>query len=346
MLFRNYTPFPPLQFESRDEKRNDFGVIVLRGTFQIEPGKRLRLVQQQDPLVMADEYYGEPGASSIRFESSIAPYKPRTDVIVNATAYSPSGKPEKEWTVSVQFGRIKKELRVTGPRRWEKGFTGWTLTPIEPVSSVPVRYEYAYGGSYTDETGRLTLCDANYVGTGFANPAKSEPVKCPQILPVGTDTPQFGKPIPVEGLGVVAPAWTPRRDKAGTFNVIWEKTRWPDLPEDFSFEFYNTASRGLTLPGFADGTETVELTNLTPNHSLTFQLPRFELATLLRFQDGRVLPGPIVLDTVHIDLPASKVYLTWRGVMPVNVPLRVLEVRMKAPDDVIHRENPSGHSQG
>ncbi len=335
MLFRNYTPFPPLQFESRDEKRNDFGVIVLRGTFQIENGRRLRLVQQQEPLVMADDYWGEPGQSSIRYESSIAPYKPRTDVLVNAVAYSPSGKPEEQWVAAVQFGGIRKEILVTGPRRWEKGITGWGLSRIEPVDSVPVRYENAYGGQYQDN-GKLILCDENYVGTGFASPKSKEPIRCPQILPVGFGVPQFGKPIPVEGLGVVAPAWLPRRAKAGTFNVIWEKTRWPDLPEDFSFDFYNTASPGLTLPGFADGTEVVQLTNLSPNRSLSFQLPKFELATLLRFEDGRVIPGPIVLDTIHIDLLRDRVFLTWRGVIPVNVPLRVLEVRMKAPEDVIY----------
>ena len=125
MLFRNYTPFPPLQFESRDEQRNDFGVIVLRGTFQIENGRRLRLVQKQEPLIMADEYYGEPGQSSLKYESSIAPYKPKTDILINANAYSPSGKPEKQWTAGIQFGSIKKEIQVTGPRRWERGFAGW-----------------------------------------------------------------------------------------------------------------------------------------------------------------------------------------------------------------------------
>ena len=336
MLFRNYTPFPPLQFESRDEKRTDFGVIVLRGTFQIENGRRLRLVQKQEPLVMADEYYGEPGMSSVKYESSIAPYKPRTDILVNANAYSPTGRPEERWTVGVQFGSIKKELQVTGPRRWERGLTGWSLTPIEPVESVPMRYECAYGGSYRDSE-KLNLCDENYVGTGFVDPKSKEPVRCPQILPMGFGTPQMGTSIPVEGLGAIAPAWRPRRDKAGTFNLIWEKTRWPDLPEDFSFEFYNTASSGLTLPGFSNGTETVHLTNLTPGRSLSFQLPQFELATLLRFEDGRVLPGPIVLDTIHIDWLMNRVFLTWRGVIPINVPLRVLEVRMKAPEDVIHR---------
>ncbi len=336
MLFRNYTPFPPLQFESRDEKRNDFGVIVLRGTFAIEPGQRLKLVQEQEPLVMADEYFGEPGNSSIKFESSIAPYKPKTDILVTAQAYSPTGLPESQWLATVQFGSISKELLITGPRQWERSFTGWSLSGITPVSSVPVRYEHAYGGSYK-EGEQLIQCDENYIGVGFASPTTKGPIACPQILPAGFDTPQFGKPIPVEGLGPLSPAWQSRRAKAGTFNLIWEKTRWPDLPEDFTFGFYNTASPGLTLPGFATGAETVTLTNLTPSHHLSFALPQFELATLLRFEDGRVLPGPIVLDTVHIDLIINRVYLTWRGVLPVNVPIRVLEVRMKAPDDVIHR---------
>ena len=48
MLFRNYTPFTPLHFESRDEKQNDFGVVVLRGTFQIENGQTLTMVQEQN----------------------------------------------------------------------------------------------------------------------------------------------------------------------------------------------------------------------------------------------------------------------------------------------------------
>ncbi len=337
MLLRNFTPFPPLHFESRDEKQNDFGVVVLRGTFAIAAGRRLRLVPEQQPLVMADEYFGEPGQSSLRFESSIAPYKARTDVLITADAWSPSGGPEQSWVAGAQFGDVEKWITVTGPRTWKKGVGGWSQTATEPVSSVPIRYENAWGGSYLagDET---VCCDENYVGTGFVPPGHSEPVRCPQVLPHGhgPDLP-FGQPVAVEGLGPLAPSWRPRRDKAGTFNVLWEKTRWPDLPDDFSFEFYNTASPGLTLPGFADGTERVRLTNLTPERLLEFELPHFKLAMLLRFEDGRLVPAPINLDTVQIDTITNRAFLTWRGVFPLGAPLRVLEIRMKVPDDVIDR---------
>ena len=336
MLFRNYTPFPPLQFESRDENRRDFGVIVLRGTFRIIPGERLRLVQDQQPLVMADEYHGDPTKSSLKFESSIAPYKPKTDVLLTADAHAPRGRPADRWTCGVRFGEVEKSFDVTGPRAWRRRFGGRDLTPIEPAATVPVRYEYAYGGSF--RAGATTRTHrANPVGRGFADPTTPDPIPAPQILPAGSGDPAFGRELPVEGLGPLAPAWSPRTERAGTFNAVWEKTRWPDLPEDFSFEFYNTASRGLTLDGFAKGTEWVRVTNLTPSGDCAFELPHFTLATLLRFEDGRLVPGPIVLDTVHLDLTEARAYLTWRGLLPVDIPLRVLEVRMDAPADVIAR---------
>ncbi len=337
MLFRNFTPFPPLQFESRDEKRNDFGVIVLRGTFQIENGQRLKLVQKQEPLVMADEYFGEPGHSSLRFESSLAAYKPRTDLLIHANAYSPSGNPEKEWVASVEFANIRKQIRITGPRRWEKGLIGRSLTPVEPADCVPVRYELAYGGTY-EKNGQLFIHEENPIGCGFVDLDTKDPVTAPQILPVGIE-PVFGKPVSVEGLGPIPPGWLPRRAKAGTFNVIWEKTRWPDLPEDFSFAFYNTASAGLTLSGFCKGQETIKLLNLSESRQLSFQLPCFQLASLFRFEDGRIIPGPINLDTIHVDVPESRAYLTWRGVVPVQPPIRALEIRMTAPPDVIDRSS-------
>lgn len=332
MLFRNYTPFPPLQFESRDEKRNDFGVIVLRGTFKIENGRRLRLVQEQAPLIMADEYFGEPGKSSLKFESNIAPYKPKTDVLVQANAHAPSGRPMTKWNVGVEVAGIKKGLTVTGPREWN---SAGALSPIKEARSVPIRYELAYGGQYQKGT-EPVLHDDNPVGRGFVERSVKS-TQAPQIFPLGSTDISLGGPIPVAGLGPVAPSWTPRRDKAGTFNLIWEKTRWPDLPEDFSFEFYNTGSDGLTLPGFAKGDERIKLTNLSTEGEVVFGLPNFQLATLLRFEDGRVLPGPIHLDTIHIDMLERRVYLNWRGVFPVNVPLRVLEVRMNAPKDVIYQ---------
>ena len=343
MLFRNFTPFPPQVFESRDEKLNDFGVVVLRGTFHIENGRRLRLAQEQEPLVMADEYLGAPGASSLRFESNLAPYKPRADVLVTGSSYSPTGDPQERWVAAVQFGDVRKELQITGSRQWHPGLAGWSLSPIEPTLAVSLTYENAFGGSYV-ENGETVSYDANPAGCGYVPGSTSQAVPVPQMLPVDCESPTFGK-VNTVGFGPVPPGWTPRRDRAGTFNVIWQKTRWPDLPEDFSFDFYQTASEGLTLPGFATGAEHVRLENLAANGTVEFQMPCFELATLLRFKDGRMLPAPVNLDTVHFDTDRQLAFLTWRGVYPIESTLRVLEVRMRAPDDVIDQSSLQTASQ-
>ena len=336
MLFRNFTPFPPLQFESRDEKRRDFGVVVLRGTFRIEPGKPLRLEQAQEPLVMADEYHGEPGRSSLKRESNLAPYKPRTDVHVTADAYAPTGRPAPLWLVSVEVGEIKKELLVTGDRAWRfSALRGWRLTEPNLVARVPLIYELAYGGPSGDGPEDEPFA-ANPVGVGHRRPTPADvgrALPAPQVLTVEASLPRLGEPTTCEGFGPTAPSWQPRLGKAGTFNVVWEKTRWPDLPEDFQFAFYNSAHPDLVYPRFVRGDEPVTLTHLAPGPPITFSLPGFELALLLRFQDGQLVPAPVALDTIHIDMHERKVFLNWRGIFPLAKPIRVLEVRMRAPAD-------------
>lgn len=328
MEFRNFTPFPPLHFESRDEKKNDFGVVVTRATFALEPDALPRLVQKQEAIVLADEYIGEPGQSSIKIENNIAPYKPKSDIHIFATAHAPEGKPCKEWNIGVKIGdKINKQIHVTGPRYWShRGEKGWQLTDITPAVQVPIRYEHAFGGSEFAE---------NPLGTGFVHPEHVDPEKpivAPQILPIDQPPLEFGKPIKAEGLGALSPSWKARSEHAGTFDLVWEKTRWPDLPEDFKFAFYNSAHPDLIYPEFLEGDETIELTHLTPVSPFRFQLPGFVLALLIRWEDGQIAPAPMRLDTVHIDMEAMQLFLTWRGVFPLAKPIRALELRMQVPD--------------
>ena len=341
MLFRNFTPFSPLYFESRDEKQNDFGVVVLRGTFKIEDGKPLRMQQDQEPILFKDEYFGDPQESSLKFDTSMAPFKPKTDILVNANAYSPSWKPEKYWDVLVRFGSRAKQLTVTGARQWNRQMGGYDLSRITPADSVPLRYELAFGGSYSDEHGERQFWPENPVGRGIYDRNNPQPViAAPQIFAdqqaAGLLT--LGKACITEGFGAIAPHWAPRSERVGTYNEMWKRTRFPDLPADFDFRFYNSASRGFTLDGFAKGDEAVELINLTPSRKTTFQLPNYQLGSLMRFETGELLPGPVLLDTVHIDTFDERVYLTWRTVYPIGVPLRALEIRAKDVSGTISKQ--------
>jgi hypothetical protein len=160
MQLTNSTPFPSLAFQATDQLGQISHIVVMRATFDIQTDGTLALSTEQQPIVMTDEYFGEMNKSSIRQESDLVPFKPKCDVIVNATAYAPGGHPSPGFVAGVRINGplqengetsplvLKKNLFVTGPRFWEKGLLGkWTLkTPATAIRLLPIRYEYAFGG--------------------------------------------------------------------------------------------------------------------------------------------------------------------------------------------------------
>ena len=89
MEFVNHTPFPALAFEGVDQRGQGFHTVVLRQTFTWNDAGELVFADDQQPLCEADEFFGENLQGSVRQESDLSGYKPRCDVIVNATAYPP-----------------------------------------------------------------------------------------------------------------------------------------------------------------------------------------------------------------------------------------------------------------
>ena len=160
MNFINTTLYPALTFQATDQHGESTHVIVMRSTFNIMGDGPLQLSKKQEPIVLTDEYFAELNKSSVRQESDLSPFKPKCDVIVNATAYAPRGVPSFEFVAGVRIHSrpeetggpgpliLEKKLLVTAPRCWEKGLLGkWTLKPPSTaITSLPLRYEYAFGG--------------------------------------------------------------------------------------------------------------------------------------------------------------------------------------------------------
>jgi hypothetical protein len=73
--------------------------------------------------------------------------KVATDVVVRGSAYNPGGAPIVTARVSVSLGEITKQIAVFGHRVvfWRKDGTPEFSSP-EPVESVPLLYQLAYGG--------------------------------------------------------------------------------------------------------------------------------------------------------------------------------------------------------
>jgi hypothetical protein len=98
--------------------------------------------------------------SSVEVESDLAQRKPRCDVIVLASAHSPTGEPVDRVDVGVRIERevalprlslargvkLDLPLAVHGARAFERRGRAWSLGAPEPFVELPIRYEHAFGG--------------------------------------------------------------------------------------------------------------------------------------------------------------------------------------------------------
>lgn len=160
MQLLNHTPFPTITFSAKDLHGQPSQVLVIRATYDITADGRLAVSDKQTPIVLTDEYFGEMNRSSVRQESDLVPFKPKCDVIVNATAHAPGGVPVSAFHVGITIAGaeintsgtrapvLEKKLLVTGPRFWEKSQRGqWLLSsPTALIAALPLRYEQAFGG--------------------------------------------------------------------------------------------------------------------------------------------------------------------------------------------------------
>ncbi len=364
MELNNRTMFPVLAFRSMDRRDAAFHVVVMRATLDIGDDGSLHPSREQSPIALIDEYFGELNKSSVRSESDIAPFKPKCDVIVNATAYAPNGTPSFGFVVEVKIHAptrgggnpgtpiMRKRLVVTAPRSWEAGLgRRWKLKePVKPIASLPLRYEFAFGGecrididdpdrNRLDERFRLTsqqrgshpdgpdqaplahtICPWNPVGLGFVEDwylkvKKIRSLQAPQIDSPEDPVIMVGRSYAPSGFGVITKAWGQRLKLAGTYDSEWLESRWPYLPEDFDMAFWNGANPDMQTDHLK-GDETVALYNLTPEGDLTFSLPGYLAAIKVRHADGNTVYFPSRLDTLLIEPDAMKVILVWRAVFP------------------------------
>lgn len=321
---RNHTPFPAILYESLDRADAAFHTLALRATLDLTRGGAL--AAQQDPLCLGDLHHGDPAESSTRWESDLCPRKPATDVIVHAVARALNGVARPSWEVSLSVGALQKRLRVTGPRWWERGGDEvWRLSDPLPTAAVPLRYELAYGGGVGDE-----LYPGNPVGVGHAPPsrlARERRIAAAQVESPDAPVARVDEALAPQGFGPIGRAWSPRRERAGTFDAAWLDTRWPAMPDDFNDGYWNGAHPDLVIPGFLRGGEGVSLSGVHPQGTIEFALPSAYVYALGRYHNGVMLPLPMVLDTLLIDVETMTAGLVYRVSFEQSPPMRVVEAR-------------------
>jgi len=327
LQFENDTPFQGTILLLPDPDGVDSLFTVVKGTFTL--ADRPLPAEEQIPIVLADEYYGEPGASSVKVPSDVSLTKPATDVLLVGRAHAPGGRPAAVMDVSLAVGPLGKTVRVFGDRFWRSDGVGLYMTEPQPFQTMPLVWERAYGGM--DRAGPELRAEVrNPVGRGYRaadGERQLDGLPLPNLEdPTEPITSWKQSPAPACFAPVCA-HWQPRQSYAGTYDEDWQRQRAPYLPTDFDPRFFQLAPPGLVAPGHLQGGEPVEVRGATPSGVLKFQLPMVDLR-ITYVLDGDPIVQPANLDTVIIEPDEDRLILAWRAVLQCDKrALRVSEVR-------------------
>ncbi|HYO59313.1 DUF2169 domain-containing protein [Archangium sp.] len=307
---KDKTPYASERTWIRDKSGAHRWIVAVKATFDIGVDGAVRLADEQVPPRFVPEHHGEPANSSLRYEADLVSEKSTTDILLNAHAHAPGGKPTRTVTVAFRVGTLTKELRVHGSRVFYRPLWGMALSDPLPFVERPIMYEWAYGGTDTCDSDPHNhgMDRRNPVGKGFATCEKNllgQPgwsIEYPRGNPADTGP---------AGFGSIASHWSPRLEFAGTYDREWEQTRKPLMPLNYDERFVLCAPSDQRPPKHLTGGEPVALVNLTPQGLLRFTLPKVFLTFTTRF-GRRVEEHPGKLATVLIEPQQMRVILCWQ----------------------------------
>lgn len=310
-----------------DKNGRDHCVVVVKGTFEIDPEGNPIPAERQAALAPTDVHHGDPADSSVKYECEFALVKPRVDVIVNGEAVALGGRPVQELTVGLQMGSIRKDIRVVGDRRWKARVLGFGATEPEPFERMPLIYERAFGGADLSHPNpkHHGAEPRNTVGVGFhknPDPATIDGQPLPNLEHPARPLRGWSDTPPPIGFGTVSRNWQPRVKFAGTYDQRWREHRYPFLPDDFDPHYFQSAPADQQLDGVEEGA-VIRCVNMTENGVFEARVPNFDIPLDFRFRDRTVSAAP-KLDTIIVEPTAGRVMTLWRASVPLGRKLHAL----------------------
>jgi len=305
---KNCTPFAASMTLFPNEQGIDTLYLMVKASFKM--GQQWTLIEEQTPPIEADEYWGEPNESSIKYASDFHIGKPVSDIIMIGNACSPNAEPVQQLDVNLEVGQVNKTVRVFGDRVWKNG----QITAAEHFQTMPLMYEKAFGGSHIVDENEHLLEDKNPVGSGFAGKrslSEMDDISLPNLEdPAMLIKQHTDQPEPA-CFAFSSPTWKPRVDFVGTYDETWQMQRAPYLPEDFNRRFFNAAHSNLIYPGYLQGGVAVHITNMHPSGNLQFNLPHVKLVSTVNMDKKEYRPE-FNLETLIIEPNKLQLDMVWR----------------------------------
>ena len=304
----NQTPFAAEITTFPNEQGIDSLYVIVKATFLM--GQQWRLADEQIPPQMGDEYWGEPGESSIKALSDFHIGKVATDILMQGNACALNQQSVSQLDVSLSVGKVQKTVRVFGDRHWQNGVPS---RPV-PFQEMPLVYERSFGGQYQVE-GKDTIIaeQRNLVGCGFVGKRTNREVEglpVPNLEdPLHLINSTSDNPQPV-GFSPTCGYWFPRNQWAGTYDDNWQTSRAPYLPEDFDKRFLNAAHPDLIYPGYLQGGEAISITGMHPDGSINLQVPYVKINCHVQLK-SKLIPINLNIETLTIEPNIQQLSLVW-----------------------------------
>ena len=291
--------------------------IMVKGVYDLQPDEVVSLAAEQY-FPTGDEYYDDDsdGLGGPRYPSDFCYFKPKADLLLVGTCHAPAQKEVTEQLVSFSVGEFSKSLKVIGQKFWESQILDQQENSPATYSQIELRYDNAYGGpGYPD----------NPVGKGRAEQLSPEGLTrklFPNIIHEWEPTHSFLKNLSPAGFGPLNIAWPMRHGYIGSYKGNYLQTRWPWFADNFDFHYFNAAPADQQIAGYLTGDEKLTITNIHAEHrnfSTTLPGLRCRCFTSIITPGSSKEKEPIFsevamkLDTLWVDMDATKLILTWRG---------------------------------
>jgi uncharacterized protein YjbI with pentapeptide repeats len=288
------------------------GTFIVKATLEIEPGRPASLVPPDDQLDPdGEKTLDDDLAAGPIYPGDFALFKPGAEILLTGSAHSPEGRPVAWMPVTLHLGQWSKSLSIFGDRLWTRD----GLSEPRPFTSMPLTWERAFGGPSfkRNPCGRGAEAIA-IAGAGDVLPAPN--VEHPEQLVTSPSS----RPDPAS-FAPLGSSWSQRMKNLGTYDGQWLRERWPWLPDDFDWSYFNAAPQDQRFKGFLRGDETIVLEGMNAAHPrIETALPALKPRWFMRQQvQKRLVFGeiPLKLDTVFIDTEKMRIVLLWRGVVSI-----------------------------
>jgi hypothetical protein len=215
----------------------------------------------------------------------------------------------------LQAGSVHKTLIVFGPRVYTKGAGGLTTSDPLPFTTQPIHYEWAFGGSdFKNPDVREHRMDGrNPVGKGVTAEISELYDQPAHVIEYPDANAANARPA---GFGPLASFWSPRRERAGTYDSRWVRTRKPLLPDDYDPWFAMSAPDDQWFSNALQGGELISLINMCPNGMLQFALPAISLSMQTMF-NTRAVEHQAHLCCLIVNPTLRQFSMVWQSSLPV-----------------------------